>query len=51
MQQCEICGKEYGYIIANPIKYGEVRLCEDHYQHLEKARAAAYRDLMEGINK
>jgi hypothetical protein len=47
MQQCDICGKEYGYIIANPIKNGEVRLCKEHYYYLERAKSTAYRELIE----
>jgi hypothetical protein len=47
MRQCNICGKDYGYVIANPIKEGEIALCEEHYYYLERAKSTAYRTLIE----
>jgi hypothetical protein len=47
MKKCNICGKDYDYVIANPIGEGEVFLCEEHYYHLKRAEASAFRQLIE----
>jgi hypothetical protein len=50
MRQCRICGKDYSYVIANPILKSaeiEVALCEEHYYDLERAKLVAYRNLIE----
>ncbi len=47
MKKCNICGGDYGYVIANPIGEGEVFLCEEHYYHLKRAEASAFRQLIE----
>jgi hypothetical protein len=47
MRKCELCGADYSYIIQNPIKAGEVAICEADYNFLEMAKATAYKKMLE----
>jgi hypothetical protein len=46
--QCEICGADWAYSIANPTgETGAILICKPHYEVLMQAQAQAYKKLQE----
>jgi hypothetical protein len=48
---CAICSENGGYIIANPIAHGELRLCQNHFNYLETIKNTILIELIKTANK
>jgi hypothetical protein len=46
---CAICGAPYGYVIADPTKYGEILICKPHYDFLESVKNSILTELLKAV--